>query len=55
MAQSGWQFAADLSEFEIVGAVDLPAMAYTFAALNNAINGTAGHDHDAFSMEGAAA
>ena len=52
MARSGWQFAADLSELRTVGAVDLPAMAYTFAALNNAINATAAHDIAGFSTEG---
>jgi hypothetical protein len=37
---------------KVVGSVDLPAMAYTFAALNNIIDGTSGHDNDAFGREG---
>jgi hypothetical protein len=53
MAQSGWQFAADLSELQTVGAVDLPAMAYTFAALNNTIDRTRTYDVAGFTMEGA--
>lgn len=52
MAPSGWQFAAELSELRIIGRVDLPAMAYTFAALNNSINGTAANDNAAFALEG---
>jgi hypothetical protein len=52
MVHEGWQFVADLSELKVVGSVDLPAMAYTFAALNNIIDGTAGHDNDAFGCEG---
>jgi hypothetical protein len=53
MAQTGWQFAADLSELRTVGAVDLPAMAYTFAALDNLVAGTSAHDGAAFAREGA--
>jgi len=53
MAQSGWRFAADLSELQTVGAIDLPAMAYTFATLNNAIDRTATYDVAAFTLEGA--
>jgi hypothetical protein len=52
MAPTGWQFAAELSELRIIGKVDLPAMAYTFAALNNRVDGTAVHDHNAFAWEG---
>jgi hypothetical protein len=48
MAESGWQFAADLSELRTVGAVDLPSMAYTFAALNNVVNKTNSADSSAF-------
>jgi hypothetical protein len=52
MAPSEWQFAAELSELRIIGKVDLPAMAYTFAALNNSINATAANDNAAFALEG---
>lgn len=45
------QFAADLSELRTIGVVDLPAMAYTFATLNNTIDGTTAHDNDGFGTE----
>jgi hypothetical protein len=51
MAESGWRFAADLSDLRTVGAVDLPAIAYTFAALNNVVDATAGEDRNGFGWE----
>jgi hypothetical protein len=48
MAPHGWQLAVDLSELKVVGSVDLPAMAFTFAALNNLLDGTAAHDKAGF-------
>jgi hypothetical protein len=54
MTPSGWQFAADLSELRTVGAVDLPALGFTYAKLNNAIDATTGHDTTAFQQRGSA-
>jgi hypothetical protein len=51
MAESGWKFAADLSDLRMVGAVDLPAMAFTFAALNNAVDKTEAGDSDGFAWQ----
>lgn len=51
MVASGWEFAADLSDLKTVGVVDLPAMAYTFAALNNVVDRTIGNDSNGFAWE----
>jgi hypothetical protein len=51
MAESGWKFAADLSDLRMVGAVDLPAMAYTFAALNNVVDKTEAGDSNGFQWQ----
>ncbi|BCY13193.1 hypothetical protein [Actinoplanes sp. L3-i22] len=49
MTETGWRLAADLSELRMVGQVDLPALSYTYSALNNMIDDTAGADAAAFS------
>jgi hypothetical protein len=49
MPETGWRLAADLSELRMVGQVDLPALSYTYSALNNMIDDTAGNDAAAFS------
>ncbi|MFI1989080.1 hypothetical protein [Actinoplanes sp. NPDC020271] len=49
MPETGWRLAAELSELRMVGQVDLPAISYTYAALNNMIDDTAGNDAAAFS------
>jgi hypothetical protein len=51
MAESGWKFAADLSDLRMVGAVDLPAMAFTFAALNNVVDKTEAADDAGFAWQ----
>jgi hypothetical protein len=48
----GWEMAADLSELKIVGSVDLPTIGYTYATMNQAINGTAAYDRAAFETPG---
>jgi hypothetical protein len=48
----GWQFAAELSQLRIVGRVDLPALSSTFAAMNRAVDGTAGGETAAFQAPG---
>ncbi|MEU4218177.1 hypothetical protein [Actinoplanes sp. NPDC026623] len=44
----GWQFAAELSQLRIVGRVDLPELSFTYASMNQAVNGTAGGEAAAF-------
>ncbi|MEU8236405.1 hypothetical protein AB0C12_43010 [Actinoplanes sp. NPDC048967] len=48
----GWQFAAELSQLRIVGRVDLPALSSTFAAMNRAVDSTAGGETSAFQAPG---
>jgi hypothetical protein len=48
----GWQFAAELSQLRIVGRVDLPALSATYAAMNRAVDGTAGGEAAAFQAPG---
>src|SRR6266545_1316492 len=48
----GWQFAAELSHVRVVGRVDLPALSFTYASMNQAINGTAGGEAAAFQAPG---
>ncbi|GIE84609.1 hypothetical protein [Actinoplanes regularis] len=48
----GWELAADLSELKIVGSIDLPTIGYTYATMNQAINGTAAYDRAAFETPG---
>jgi hypothetical protein len=45
------QFAADLNDLRIIGAIDLPTLEYAYAVVNNAVAGTAGADSDAFRTE----
>jgi hypothetical protein len=51
MAESGWKFAADLSDLRMVGAIDMPSMGYTFAALNNVVDQTQSGDNNAFGWQ----
>jgi hypothetical protein len=48
----GWQFAAELSQLRIVGRVDLPALSFTFAAMNRAVDSTAAGETAAFQAPG---
>ncbi len=40
MALTGPQLAADLVQLSLVGSVDLPTLAGTYASLNNRVAGT---------------
>jgi hypothetical protein len=44
-------FTADLNDLRVIGAIDLPMLAYAYALLNNAVAGTASADTDAFRTE----
>lgn len=48
----GWKFAAELSQLRVVGRVDLPTMASTYASMNQAVNSTAGGEAAAFAAPG---
>jgi hypothetical protein len=52
MAQTGWQLAADLSDLKVIGVVDLPMLAYTYAAANQSVHATSDTDPDAFARPG---
>lgn len=45
------QFAADLNDLRIIGAIDLPMLEYAYAVVNSAVAGTASADADAFRTE----
>ncbi|WP_436536409.1 hypothetical protein [Actinoplanes sp. HUAS TT8] len=49
MSETGWRLGAELSELRMVGQVDLPAISYTYAALNNMVDDTASNDAVLFS------
>ncbi len=49
MSETGWRLAAELSDLRMIGQVDLPAISYTYSALNNMVDDTAGNDAAAFS------
>lgn len=51
----GRQFAAELSQLRIVGRIDLPALGWTYASLNNAVAATAGREAAAFQAPGGGA
>jgi hypothetical protein len=48
----GWQFAAELAQLRIVGQVDLPALSWTYASMNKAVDSTAGQEGAAFQAPG---
>ena len=48
----GWQFGAELSQLRIIGRVDLPAMSYTYASMNQAVNSTVSGEAAAFQAPG---
>jgi hypothetical protein len=48
MGVTGPEFMADLDDLHIIGAMDLPMIAYTYAVVNNAVAGTADHQASAF-------
>ena len=50
-----WQFAAELSQLRTVGRVDLPALGWTYASMNNAVDATAGREAAAFPAPAGAA
>jgi hypothetical protein len=52
MALQGWQFAAELSDLRTVGRVDLPAIGYTYAAMNHAVASTQDGEESAFAAPG---
>jgi hypothetical protein len=52
MALEGWQFAAELSQLRVVGRVDLPALGYTYTAMNQAVDGTRSQEQAAFAAPG---
>jgi hypothetical protein len=54
MTKPTHELAADLDELRIIGAVDLPALSFTYAKLNQAIATTANHDSEAFLQPGGA-
>jgi hypothetical protein len=53
LTEKGWEFAVDLSDLKTIASVDLPAISYTFAELNNVVARTNEHDREAFALEGA--
>jgi hypothetical protein len=52
VAQKGYQLAADLSNLKVVGDVDLPMLAFTYAVLNNSVASTTDYQAEAFASPG---
>jgi hypothetical protein len=48
----GWQFAAELSQLRVVGQVDQPALGWTYASMNRAVDSTASGQAAAFQAPG---
>jgi hypothetical protein len=48
----GWQFAAELAQLRIISQVDLPALSWTYASMNHAVNGTVDQQGTAFAAPG---
>lgn len=55
MHLAGDRLAADLSELRMIGEIDLPELAYTYATLNNAVASTSVNDSAAFQQPGGGA
>ena len=52
MGTGGWLFAAELSQLRVIGTVDLPALGFTYASMNRAVEGTKVQEGGAFQGPG---